>query len=190
MDLATHQRMLLGLFRGTHRPGPHDDAYVQTVASSPDLVEARRNIFLWRVYVLERACVLTFRLLRRKCLLAEAIGQFIGGTNISPFRETQAPAFLEMVSGHGDSLVASVAAFELALMRVGESKLQAGPPGDTPEDAQPHTRQYTIDWNVAPHDILNSLARDLPLDAEPEVGSYRIVVSPQLPALFEIHRLS
>jgi hypothetical protein len=186
MDLATHQRTLLGLFRGTHRPAPDDDPYVHIVASSPDLVEARRNIFLWRVYVLERACVLTFRLLRRKGLLAAAIGQFIGETNISPFRETQAPAFLEMVATHPDSLVASVAAFELALMRAGDSTMEVGPRGDAHDVAQPSI----VDWNVAPHGVLNSLARDLPLDDELEPGSYRIVVSPRLPALFEIHRLS
>src|SRR3569623_1316808 len=116
MDLATHQRALLGLFRGTHQPGPQDDPYVHAVAASPDLVEARRNIFLWRVYVLERTCALTIRLLRRRGLLADAISRFIGGTYISPFRETQAPAFLETLSAHHDRLIASVARFELALI--------------------------------------------------------------------------
>jgi len=174
MDLATHQRALLGLFRGTHRLRPDDDPYVHAVAASPDLVEARRNIFLWRVFVLERTCVLTFRLLRRRGLLAEAIEAFISGTNISPFRETQAPAFLQTVAGHPDPLAAAVARFELALLRAQEGDACAG----------------TVDWNVDPRGVLHSLARDLPLPEPPERGWYRIAVSGRLPALFEIERLA
>lgn len=64
MDLAAHQRKLLGLFRSTYRAGPGDDAYIRNVARSKDLREGRRNIFLWRVWVLKRTCPLTFNLLK------------------------------------------------------------------------------------------------------------------------------
>jgi len=174
MDLATHQRALLGLFRGTRQPRPDDDPYVQTVARSPDLVEARRNIFLWRVYVLERSCVLTFRLLRRKGLLAEAIGRFINARNISPIRETQAPAFLETVAAHADALIAAVARFELALMKARE----------------PGASACALEWSVDPHGVLNALARDLPLCEPIPPGAFQIIVSPELPGLFEVRRLS
>ncbi|HLK90383.1 MAG TPA: hypothetical protein VKZ18_10840 [Polyangia bacterium] len=170
MDLATHQRTLLGLFRGSYQVGPHDDPHIRTVAQSRDLEEAKRNIFLWRVYVLERTCALTFTLLRQRGRLASTIGGFIAGTNISPFRETQAPAFLETLSASDDPLVASVARFELALMLVREA------------DA----RSYTIEWNVDPHSVLDSLARNLPLDEAAPRGTYQTLVSRELPSHFII----
>ena len=37
-----------------------------------NLAEGRRNIFLWRLWVLEGTAVLTFRLLRRRQLLDPA----------------------------------------------------------------------------------------------------------------------
>src|SRR5260370_42339371 len=107
MDLATHQRKLLGLFRSTYHPSAADDAYIHNVAQSKDLEEARRNIFLWRIYVLERTAALTFTLLKQRNLLGQVVGAFIARHNISPFRETQAPAFLEALSGHDDTLIAS-----------------------------------------------------------------------------------
>ena len=170
MDLAAHQRKLLGLLKCTYQARADDDAYIQRVAQSKDLEEARRNIFLWRIYVLERTCVLTFTLLKRRNLLEQTLSAFITGHNISPFRETQAPAFLEALSGHDDSLIASVAQFELALMKV-----RQGDPGS-----------YAVPWNVEPHAILNSLARDIPLEDEPPDGSYQILVSRDLPYRFQI----
>src|SRR5947209_19432812 len=118
MDLAAHQRKLLGLFRSTYQVAADDDAYIHRVAQSKHLEEARRNIFLWRIFVLERTAVLTFTLLKRRNLLEPTVADFITRQNISPFRETQAPAFLEALAGHPDSLIASVAQFELALLKV------------------------------------------------------------------------
>ena len=173
MDLATHQRKLLSLFRCAYVPGAGDDFYIQRVARSKDLEEARRNIFLWRIYVLERTCALTFNLLKRRCLLEETLSAFIREHNISPFRETQAPGFLEALTDHPDSLVASVAQFELAL-----TKVRLGDPGS-----------YTIDWDVEPCGILNSLAKDIPLEDEPDEGAYQSLVSRDLPSRFEIGQL-
>jgi hypothetical protein len=170
MDLATHQRKLLGLIRSTYQVNSHDDAYMQSVARSKDLEEAWRNIFLWRVYVLQRSCVLTFRLLKRRQVLDEAVSAFIAQRNISPFRETQGPAFLEMLSGHPDAIIASVARFELALNKVRQ--------GDS--------RSYTIPWNVEPNSVLNSLAKDIPIEDSVPEGRYEIVVSCDVPSLFQI----
>src|SRR5947208_7270731 len=66
MDLANHQRILLGLIRSNYQVRPDDDAYFHSVSQSRDLEEARGNIFPWRVYVLERTCVLTFTLLKQR----------------------------------------------------------------------------------------------------------------------------
>ena len=46
MDLAAHQRKLLGLFRSTYQVCGDDEAYIHKVAQSRDLEEGRRNIFL------------------------------------------------------------------------------------------------------------------------------------------------
>ena len=171
MDLAAHQRKLLGLFRSTYQVRPDDEAYIHTVAQSKDLGEGRRNIFLWRVWVLERTAVLTFNLLKRRHLVEEAVGAFMRQCNISPFRETQTPAFLEAVSGHPDSLVASVAQFELALMKVKQG--DAG--------------FYVVAWNHGePLAIVNSLAKDVPFECGSWEGAYRILISRDLPSQFQV----
>ena len=170
MDLADHQRKLLGLLRSSYEPRPDDDPYIGGVAQSRDLDEARGNILLWRVYVLERTAPLTFGLLRQRGLLGGALELFIRRRNISPFRETQAPAFLEMLGKHTDDLVASVARFELALSRV-----RRGDPGS-----------YIVRWNVDPHAVLYGLAKGLPLESDMERGPYETFISREIPCLFQI----
>jgi hypothetical protein len=174
MSLAIQQRKLLGLLRSTYDATADDDPYIRTVAGSADLLEARRNILLWRVYVLERMCPLTFELLKLRGLLETTIDAFVSQRNISPFRETQAPDFLEMLGSYTDDLVASVAQFELALTRVRDGV----------------SEEYVIPWKVEPHSILNSLARKTPLEDGVPTGDYRIVVSRDLPSLFEISQLT
>jgi hypothetical protein len=173
MDLATHQRKLLGLVRATYQPSSEEDPYIQRVAGSRELAEAQRNILLWRVFVLERTCVLTFALLTRKGLAEDALTQFIARCNISPFRETQAPTFLEMLSEHPDDLVASVAQFELALQRV--SRGEAG--------------AHIVRWSVDPAVTLHALARELPFDESAHVGRYETVISGDIPGGFRIDSL-
>ena len=172
MELATQQRKLLGLFRSSYQVSSLDEEYIQTVARSRHLVEGRKNIALWRIWVLERTCALTVNLLRRKELFGSALEAFIANENISPFRETQAPAFLESLSNHPDNLVACVAQFELALMKV-----RAG-----------DERTHTIPWNLDPCSILHCLAKDLPLHEEAIRGSYEVRVNRNLRGQFEIIR--
>jgi hypothetical protein len=173
MELASHQRKLLGLIRCNYQARADDGAYIQRVAQSKELQEARRNIFLWRIYVLERTCLLTFTLLKRRNLLEETLSAFISRHNISPFRETQAPDFLEALRGHHDSLIASVAQFELALLKVRNGDLGV----------------YVVPWNIEPHGILNSLAKDLPLDDRVPEGEYEILIARDLPSQFQIVRV-
>jgi hypothetical protein len=170
MDLATHQRALLGLIRSTYQVRDDDEPYIQTVARSNDLQEARRNIFLWRLWVLERTCFLTCNLLKQRNLLDETLTLFMARENLSPFRETHAPAFLDMLSGHPDCLIAAVAQFELALMKVRQ--------GDS--------GTFIVPWAVDPHSVLYSLARDLPLADSAPTGTYEIHISCDLPSQFEI----
>ena len=169
MDLATHERNLLSLVRH-NRLLDADDPYLRRVARSSFLQEARRNVFLWRIYVLERTCPLTFALLRGRDLLGAAVDDFIARHNISPFRETQAPLFLAAMAGHRDELVALVAGFERALLLVRQ--------GDP--------TVHAFDWPVEPASVLHRLARREPVDAV-EPGAHRVVVSAALPRWFEIH---
>ncbi len=173
MDLATQQRKLLGLFRNADTVCPDDDPYIRCIAQSKHLAEGRRNILLWRVFVLERTCPLTVNLLRRRDLLEETLNDFIARTNIYPFRETQAPAFLDEQCAHSDRMIAVVAQFELALMRVKQ--------GDP--------RTYVVPWNVEPRAVLNSLARNLPLPDEIQEGAYQILISRDIPRQFQIFSL-
>lgn len=170
MDLATHQRKLLGLFRGNYRPSAADVAYVHQVAQSRELQEGRRNVFLWRTWVLERTCPLVVRLLRRLDLFDSTLRAFMRHANISPYRETQAPAFLQALYDHPDPLIRSVAQFELALLKVRQ--------GDG--------RTYVIPWTFDPCPILSSLANDTPLDDQVCEGNYEIVVSSVFPHQFQI----
>lgn len=174
MDLASHQRILLGLMRASYQPGAGDAPYYHRVAASIDLQEARGNVYLWRVYVLERTCVLTVELLRRHGLLEDALQAFIRQQNISPFREYQPLAFLGFLAGHEDPLVVSVSQFELALMKVRE-----GDPG-----------RYIVDWSYDPSPILNALAQGLPLPDTADPDLHRTEVHRGLPHLFEINRLA
>lgn len=173
MTLAVQQRKLLGLLRSSYDGSADPDPYIQAVAGSADLREARRNILLWRVWVLERMCPLTFTLLKSRGELGGVIEVFIRQRNISPFRETQAPDFLDMVTTHPDTLVASVAAFERALIRVRD-----GDPGP-----------FIIVWTVDPHVVLHRLATEQPLDGEIERGEWQVVVSPHERGLFTIERV-
>ena len=169
MDLASHQRLCLGLIRGTHVVQPHDGPYYQRVATSTDLDVARTNIALWRLYVLERTCVLTVALLKRRELLMSTLDAFVGSCNLSPFREFQPLAFLEFLHDHPDPLVASVSQFELALTRV--------------RDGDPDT--YHVHWLRDPSAVLMALAQNAPLEETILDGSYTTRISGDLPFLFE-----
>lgn len=174
MDLANHQRILLGLMRATFQPGADDAPYFHRVAASIDLREARGNVYLWRVFVLERSCVLTVALLRQRALLEDALHAFIRQQNISPFREYQPPAFLAFLASHADPLVVCVSQFELALMKVRE-----GDPGS-----------YAVDWSCDPAPVLHALAQGKPVPAPGRVAFHRSTVSAALPHLFELNSVA
>jgi len=173
VTLAAQQRKLLGLLRSDLDGTADDDPYIQVVAASPDLREARRNILLWRVYVLQRMCPLTFTFLKSFGELGALVEAFVRDRNISPFRESQAPDFLDMLSTQPD-LLGAVARFELAILRVREGA--SGP--------------FVFTWNVDPHAVLYALATQQPVGADIAAGEWQIVVSPQECGLVGIKRLT
>jgi hypothetical protein len=174
MELAGHQRILLGLMRENYQVQRDDESYFHQVATSRDLQEARGNVLLWRVYVLERTCVLTVALLRQRGMLEARLQDFIRCQNVSPFREYQPLAFLAFMARDTDALVVSVSQFELALMKVRE--------GDS--------ACYEIEWQTDPYYVLHFLAQDLPLELPRDVGKHIIRVGAHLPNLFEIEAVA
>jgi hypothetical protein len=161
---------MLQLIRSSGEVPSFDDAYLSMVAHSMDLQEARHNVFLWRAYVLEHTAPMTFNLLKRRRLLKAELDTYIATHNLSPFRETHAPVFLDQLSAHCDPLVARVAQFERALHRVRY--------GDT--------HCYSIPWDGDPLPLLTNLAKDEPFDEECSGCAHVIVVARDLPGFFEV----
>lgn len=170
MDLAAHQRKLLGLIKSTYQGADDDDPYIRAVADSEHLRLVREIADWWRIFNLEQYCVLTSRLLKRKGLFEETVHAFSGKSGLSPYIERLGAGFLEEMSRHHDSLVASVARFELALIRI-----KRGDVG-----------RYVVNWRHAPHIILDSLIRGSPYSEKEAEGLYQTVVSIDLPGLFQI----
>jgi hypothetical protein len=160
--------------RATYQVRAEDDGYFHRVAASRDLEEARGNVLLWRVYVLERTCVLTVALLCQQQRLSSVLQEFIRRQNISPFREFQPRAFLAFAGDDEDGLTASVAQFELAL-----SKAREGESG-----------RFVVRWDVEPGAVLKALAEGEPLSATLASDPHVAFIDRDLPGLFTIERTS
>ncbi len=172
-DLATLQRGLLGLIKGTHHVTEADEPYLQVVAHSDELALVREIATWWRAFSLERYCVLTVALLKRRGIFDEAVSTFIREHTISPFIETLSRAFLRALSTHADGLVATVAQFELALIQV-----KHGDP-----------THYTIEWAYEPYTVLQGLLTGASWEEARAQGRYCTMVSRDYPKLFEVLHL-
>jgi hypothetical protein len=166
MNIAQHQRDLFRLVTlGDDRIGA-DDPYIKAVAQSPQLEMLREVILSWREFDVERSCVLTSALLRRLGIFKELVREFASRGPISPFVEKLGEAFLEGVSAYGNPVVASMARFELAILKVKH--------GDSSE--------YSVDWPCDPRPVLNG-------EAAGENGGplgYRTVISVRIPGLVQL----
>ncbi len=147
-DLAHHQRAMLKLMRGGQLGPSEGDPHLHQVAASRHLAEARRVVLLWRVHMLEQGCALTMALLRSRRTLGPTLQEFVDNHNLSPFRESQAHAFLEWLSASDDLLLRAVSGFEKTLVAVRNG------------DASMHE----VAWPVDPHPVLQALARGEPVD--------------------------
>jgi hypothetical protein len=161
MTLAQLQRTLAALIKGTHQPSPADPPYIAMVAGSAHLEMVREVVSWWRAFDVTRFCVLTSTLLRQAGLFDEAFDAFVRKGRVSPFVETAGASFLEEMSTHPDSLVRSVARFELALVRI-----KAGDRGD-----------HVIEWEYDPEIVLNAVLNGRSFDRQAIGGSYRTLVS-------------
>jgi hypothetical protein len=172
MDLATRQRQLLGLLKGTHYKSFDDEPYIKRIASSKNLKVTREIVVWWRLFALERYCILTSKLLKQRNLFEGLVQDFVSTQKISPFIEELGKAFLESFSEHEDSLIVSVAQFELALIKV--------------KHGDPET--YVIDWLSEPYSVLNNLLRDNQIGKENDKFCYQTIVSRELPNFFQVIR--
>jgi hypothetical protein len=125
----------------------------------------------WRIYNVQRYSVLTCQLLKRKGFFEEAIRAFAARRKLSPYVERLGAAFLDEMSHHEDVLIASVARFELALVRV-----KLGDP-----------RTYVIEWEHDPEQVLEMILKGKPNDETAlSQRCSRTRVSREIPDLFEI----
>lgn len=170
MDLTTHQRQLLSLIKSPNKVPDSDDPYIRTVAQSRHLEIMHEIIVFWKMVGLERLCILTSNILKRRNLFDQAVRTFVSTHDISPFIDRAGVQFLEEMSVHSDSLIASIAQFELAYI-----KIKRGDQGF-----------HIIDWGYEPQAVLNSILLNLPLDETAICGSYQTIVSQSIPNSYQV----
>jgi hypothetical protein len=173
MNLAEHQRKLLGMIRGTYTPSMADEPYLQAVDNSQHLGLVREIVTWWRLFGIERYCVLTARLLKQRGNFETIVSHFIIECAFSPFINELGEAFLSYLVESGDSLLSEVAEFELALTRV-----KRGDPA-----------AYVMEWGHDPVTVLTCLVKGLVFEADNIRGSYRVTVSASLEGMFSIERI-
>ena len=165
MDLAAHQRALLELIEnGTSRPDGDRDTYIDGVAASKGLRVLREIVVSWEAYDVRRSCPLTAIALSRSGRFEEAVRKVSFGES-STFLESRALLFLDEIAEDDDTLLAALARFERALMRVRS--------GDT--------RRHVIEWDRDPTVIINGLLEYRWLADSAPRGSYRTVVAGDQP---------
>jgi hypothetical protein len=172
MDLATHQRHMANLLQFSPAGAASNDDYVQRLAGSPGLALVREIILWWRLFDLETYCALTSAMLKERGIFEEEVRAFLCQTQFSRLRDKLRAAFLADMSGHRDRLVAAVAQFELALIKV--------------KDGDP--AEYRVDWDCDPRPVIKSL---LGRQALPELkaGPHRTLVSGNVPGFVRVFAL-
>jgi hypothetical protein len=172
-DLAQLQRGLLSLLKARPIAAP-EDPYLERVAASNELLLAREIALWWRAFSLESYCVFTSTLLKRFGAFNQAVEAFFCEGATSPFVEQLSQDFLAWVSTHKHPLVASMARFERALLRVkrGDSGV------------------YQLEWNRNPESLLSAIlqGRDLPRVEMDRV--YRTTISASIPKLVSCEVIS
>jgi hypothetical protein len=163
--LAQSQDSMLRLIKG--RPINTKDSYLQLVEDSGELAAIREIAIWWRTYQLERTCVHTARLMRHLGLFGRAVADFHAGTALSPFAEEAGRQFVAAMSGHADPLVASMAQFEAALLKV-----RAGSVG-----------RYGIEWDRNPNDVFRALEQGEELPPSEGVPCYFLEVAANIPEM-------
>jgi len=170
VNLMTLQTTLQQLVRGSYEVSPGDEPYIRAVAMSPHLTMVREVVRWWRAYGVGRFCVLTATLLKRRGVFEATISDFVRSEAITPYAEELGELFLTYASRSSEPLLASVAQFELALVRAKK--------GDR--------TQWTIAWPCDPHAVLLWLTAPPVADLKAAAGVYATIVSRSRPDMFEV----
>jgi hypothetical protein len=173
MELAAMQRQLRDLIKHSYHPTADDPPYIRRVAGSPGLAMVQEIILWWRTSLLQQYCRLTAQALQARHCLAETVHAFTRARALSPFIEELGEAFLQDMRQHPDSLLASVAQFEYALLCVKRG----------------HEQSYVVHWDYEPYGILHCLMQGLPLATAQRRGQYQTVVSRHIPGYFQVRAL-
>jgi hypothetical protein len=173
MDLAEHQRKLLSMIKGTYHASERDDPYLQAVDGSEHLEMVREIATWWRIFDLERYCILTARLLKQRGEYEASVDRFVKTHTISPFINELSEAFLKDLGGAEDRLLGEVALFELALTRV--------------KRGDPST--YTLDWEHDPVAVLTGIVKGIDFEEDETSGTFRVTVSANLPGMFSVSQI-
>ena len=163
--LAQSQDSMLRLIKA--RPINTKDSYLKLVEGSTELAAMREIAIWWRTYHLERTCIHTGRLMKRLGLFGQAVAEFYAGTAAAPFAEDTGRQFVAAMSGHGDPLVASMAQFEAALLKV-----RAGSAG-----------RYGIEWDRNPNDVFRALEQGEELPPSEGLPCYFVEVAGNIPGM-------
>jgi hypothetical protein len=174
MNYAEHQRKLLAMIKGTYSTSTADDPYLRRVADSEGLAIAREVATFWRIYDMERYCVLTSRLLKARGVYEETVDAYVRTHALSAFINEVGESFLLSLAEGADSMLAEVARFELALTRV-----KRGDPAS-----------YTLEWEHDPARVLACLVQEIPIEPVDAAGRARVVVSAGIPGGFRIEPLA
>jgi len=156
---------MLHLIKG--RPMVANDPYLQCVERSRELAVVREVAIWWRTYHVERTCFHTARLMNRLGLLGRAVAEFYSRAAASPFAEEVGRQFVAEMTGHSDPLVASMAQFEAALLKVREGS----------------ARRYGIEWDRNPNDVFRALEKGGELPESEGMPCYYIEVAADIPDL-------
>jgi hypothetical protein len=170
--LADYQRNLRDLIKGRSGPPPGDE-HLAEVAQSPGLEAIREIAVWWRTLAVEEYCPWTSRLLKRLGIFQESVEKFYHGQNVSSYVEKAGEQFLQELGGHAHTVVAALAQFELALLKVKQ--------GDS--------REFTVEWDRNPDAVFACFTSggELP---PPEADRYRTYISRDVPGLVRCDRLS
>ena len=172
MKLAHYQRRIYQLVRGADTVGEGDPDWLKAQADHGQLALTREISDWWVAYNVEIGCVLSARLLRRLGLWQATLDEVLGSGPAIAYLPHLTDHFLCHVSTSQNELVAALARFERALIRI-----KNGDAG-----------RYEIPWPVNPLLLLNALLEEETLP-EADGNSYETVVSAEFPEGYKAYAL-
>jgi hypothetical protein len=173
VNLAETQSGLHDLLRG--KPISQGDDYLDDVRASDRLDLLREIVEWWRVFGVERTAPLTARLLKRRGRFDEAVSRFVAEQRMSPYLEEIGERFAANARKDPDALVAAVASFEWAFMRVKRGDGEA----------------HSVPWPVEPYAVLEALISGGPLPSIPSGGpSFLTRISSEIRGTFVVERVA